>query len=124
MRDHFPKREGVWDRLGNWCSLARDASQARVCPIAEGALRRASLAQGRLQAVRAARPDSLDFARDRLLAAQKPLARDDNRTAPLPKVVILPGACGCGFVCSDFGTTSENPSGLELFCYLGGVSGL
>ena len=34
--------------------------------------------------VRAARPDSLDYARDRLFAAQKRLAQDDNQTAPLP----------------------------------------
>ena len=33
----------------------------------------------------AARPDSLDYARDRLFAAQKRLAQDGIQTAPLPR---------------------------------------
>jgi len=57
-----------------------EASQARDSGVAKSALRRASLAQGKL---RAARPDSLDFARDKLFAAQKRLAQDD-KTDPLP----------------------------------------
>ena len=48
-----------------------EASQTRDSGVAKSAT------------LRAARPDSLDFARGRLFAAQKQLAQDDNETDPL-----------------------------------------
>ena len=60
----------------------KEASQTRDYCVAKDATLR--LRSG--QAPRAARPDSLDFARDRLLAAQRTLARDDNQAEALPAI--------------------------------------
>jgi hypothetical protein len=92
-------------RLGI-CQLSSDqfdikeASQTRDYCVAKNATQRA------------ARPDSFGCAQDRLFAAQRTLAQDDNQTDPLPKLEIkgktgilkkrLVRACGhdesnCGF---------------------------
>ena len=59
------------ERWGSRCSLNNDASQMREHCVAKNATHRA------------ARPDSLGFARDRLFTAQRTLVQDDNQTSAL-----------------------------------------